>query len=313
MTASSTGMLAAVGCRSNVQLGQRHRACGGRGQLGAGLVADDQQPGDRLRPGRERDADEPLIEPALGGGRISRVGSRGAQIRPELGVYVLGAIAPADRARVRRHLASCPGCREELVGLAGLPALLRAVPAATVLQLSRERPPDPSGPPEPLVEGLIARVAAIRRRRRWTLAAAAAVLAAAAAAGWAAQAVHPAAAPPRAAPAWWAAGGVNAATGARAAVRYTPQPWGTELEASVTGIPPCTPCQIWAITASGHHAAGGSWTVTRSAPHAWYPASVPFPAASLAGFDITVGGKVLVAIPLRPGTSPEAAGPASAP
>ena len=68
-----------------------------------------------------------------------------AQIRPELGVYVLGAIAPADRARVSRHLASCPGCREELAGLAGLPALLRAVPAATALQLSGERPPDPSG------------------------------------------------------------------------------------------------------------------------------------------------------------------------
>ena len=31
-----------------------------------------------------------------------------ALIRPELGVYVLGVIAPADRARVSRHLASCP-------------------------------------------------------------------------------------------------------------------------------------------------------------------------------------------------------------
>ena len=241
-----------------------------------------------------------------------------AQIRPELGVYVLGAIAPADRARVSRHLASCPGCREELAGLAGLPALLRAVPAATALQLSEERPPDPSGPPEPLVEGLIARVAAVRRRRRWSLAAAAAVLAAAAAAGWAEQALHPAAAPPRAAPSWWAAaaGGFNAATGARAAVRYTPQPWGTQLEASVSGIPPGTPCQIWATTASGHQAAGGSWTVTRSDPHAWYPASVPFPAGSLAGFDITTGGTVLVAIPLRPGTPPTpstVAAPASVP
>ena len=234
-----------------------------------------------------------------------------AQIRPELGVYLLGAIAPADRARVSRHLASCPGCREELAGLAGLPALLRAVPAATALQLSEERPPHPSGPPEPLLEGLIARVAAVRRRRRWSLAAAAAVLAAAAAAGWAEQALHPAAAPPRAAPSWWAAaaGGFNAATGARAAVRYTPQPWGTQLEASVSGIPPGTPCQIWATTASGHQAAGGSWTVTRSDPHAWYPASVPFPAGSLAGLDSTAGGKVLVAIPLPTARHPMPPGP----
>jgi anti-sigma factor RsiW len=36
-----------------------------------------------------------------------------AQVRPELGVYVLGAIAPADRAMVDRHLASCPRCRDD--------------------------------------------------------------------------------------------------------------------------------------------------------------------------------------------------------
>jgi hypothetical protein len=235
------------------------------------------------------------------------------QIRPELGVYVLGAIAPADRARVSSHLASCPGCREELAGLSGLPALLRRVPPATVVQLSGERPPDPSGPPEPLAEGLIGRVAAVRRRRRRTLAAAAAVLAAAAVAGWAPQLLRGAVPPPPSAASWWAAGGVNAATGTRAAVRYTPQPWGTELEASVSGIPPGTRCQIWATTASGHEMAGGSWTVTRSAPHAWFPASVPFPAGSLTGFDITADGKILVAIPLRPGTPPTAAGPGSAP
>jgi hypothetical protein len=113
--------------------------------------------------------------------------------------------------------------------------------------------------------------------------------------------VYPAAPPLPAASAWWAAGGVNAVTGARAAVRYAAQPWGTELEASVSGIPPGTRCQIWAATGGGHQAAGGSWTVTRGDPNAWYPASVPFPAASLAGFDITAGGTVLVAIPLRPG------------
>lgn len=64
------------------------------------------------------------------------------QIRPELGVYVLGAIAPADRAIVDRHLASCPRCREEITGLAGLPALLRKVPFDAVMQLSGERPQD---------------------------------------------------------------------------------------------------------------------------------------------------------------------------
>jgi hypothetical protein len=65
------------------------------------------------------------------------------------------------------------------------------VPLATVLDLSAERPPGSSGLREPLLDGLIGRVAAVRHRRRRALAAAAAVLAAAAAA-WAAQAPHPA-------------------------------------------------------------------------------------------------------------------------
>jgi len=237
------------------------------------------------------------------------------QIRPELGVYVLGAIAPADRAIVDRHLASCPRCREEVAGLAGLPALLRKVPIDAFMQLSGERPQDSPGPPEALLDGLLGRVAAVRRRRRRSLAAAAAVLAATAAVGWAAQALQPAAQPHRAAASWWAAAadGFDAATGARAAVRYTAQPWGTEVEASVSGIRPGTPCQIWAITATGQQAAGGGWTVTRSDLHAWYTASVPFPAGSLASFDITAHHKVLVTIPLRPGMQPTPANAASVP
>jgi len=83
------------------------------------------------------------------------------------------------------------------------------------------------------------------------------------------------------------------------------------VEARVIGIRPGTPCQIWAVTAIGQQAAGGGWTVTRSDLHAWYPASVPFPAGSLASFDITAHRKVLVTIPLRPGTRPAPANAAS--
>jgi hypothetical protein len=44
-----------------------------------------------------------------------------------LGVYVLGAIDPAERALVDAHLVTCRDCRDELAGLAGLPALLARV------------------------------------------------------------------------------------------------------------------------------------------------------------------------------------------
>jgi predicted anti-sigma-YlaC factor YlaD len=50
------------------------------------------------------------------------------QLRRELGVYLLGAISPADRSALKSHLASCADCRDQLADLAGLPGLLRRVP-----------------------------------------------------------------------------------------------------------------------------------------------------------------------------------------
>ena len=183
--------------------------------------------------------------------------SQCARIRLELGVYVLGAIAPADRARVSRHLASCPGCRGEAAGLARLPALLgarRHRPAAVRGAPGRslrpggtaggwaDRPGGRGSPPAAVAPG------GSRRGPR-----------PAAAAGWAPQVLHRAAPPHRAAPRWWAAAeGSNAATGARAAVRYSPQPWGTGLEASVNGIAAGTPGQIWAATPAGHRTVNGT-------------------------------------------------------
>ena len=225
-----------------------------------------------------------------------------AQIRQELGVYVLGAIAPARRAVVNRHLESCPRCRDELAGLAGIPAMLRRVPAATV-EPSGQRPgSDGPGPQPSLPDGLLHRVAALRRQRRWRLAAAAAVLAGAAAAGWVPHLLHPTAPPLQATTTWWTAtaNGSDPATRVGATVRYASKSWGTELEAIIAGVASGTACQIWAITVSGQHAAAGGWIITAGDQHAWYPASVPFPAAALVGFDITADGRILVTIPLRP-------------
>jgi predicted lipoprotein with Yx(FWY)xxD motif len=66
-----------------------------------------------------------------------------AGIRPQLGVFLTGAIAPADRVVVVRHLTACASCRAELAGLAGLPALLRRPP---VQAAAREPPADNTAP-----------------------------------------------------------------------------------------------------------------------------------------------------------------------
>jgi predicted lipoprotein with Yx(FWY)xxD motif len=119
-----------------------------------------------------------------------------AGIRAQLGIYVFGAITPADRATVVRHLATCPGCRDELVGLAALPGLLlrpSAIaaafafddPAAGPERAGPERAgPERAGPEEVLLDRTLGVINQQRRHRRRQVAMAATALAAAAAAGW---------------------------------------------------------------------------------------------------------------------------------
>jgi hypothetical protein len=73
-----------------------------------------------------------------------------AGIRSQLGVYLTGAIAPADRAAVVRHLAACADCRAELAGLAALPALLRRPPVQAAAQAF---PEDEAGPDDTGADG----------------------------------------------------------------------------------------------------------------------------------------------------------------
>src|SRR5260221_11275387 len=87
-----------------------------------------------------------------------------AQIRNELGVYVLGAIEPGERARVGRHVAWCSRCRDELAGLAGLPGLLRTLAAGEALRAWSDEASEPS--PGPPLEELTRQGATTRRRPR---------------------------------------------------------------------------------------------------------------------------------------------------
>jgi predicted lipoprotein with Yx(FWY)xxD motif len=142
-----------------------------------------------------------------------------AGIRPQLGVYLTGAIAPADRVAVVRHLTACDGCRAELAGLAGLPALLRRPPVQAAAQEPRTDNTEPdntatyypdAGHPDAgypvagysdagrMPERLVRRVARRRRRRRWLLVAAACALVAAAGVGWALRLQGPSAPGPQA-------------------------------------------------------------------------------------------------------------------
>jgi anti-sigma factor RsiW len=231
------------------------------------------------------------------------------EIRHALGVYVLGAIEPADRAQVDEHLATCAECREELASLAGLPALLRRVPTAEAERLAVADQADSATdgtPRDDLLPSLLARTAQTRRVRRWReLAAAAAVAVLALGAGAAGASVLGSGTSPSASsshvqvPAkhtWHTVSAVDSTTGATLTVKYASVPWGTTMTVRVSGIPAGTVCEFVVTDTNGRHFVVGGWRVNYRGWPVWYPASTWLPDASLGSFQVTADGKVMASV-----------------
>ena len=224
------------------------------------------------------------------------------EIRQALGVYVLGAIDPAERAQVDEHLATCPDCREELASLAGLPAMLRKVPVMEAERLAAaEAELDAlEMPSEQMLTSLVERTSNVRRMdriHRWRrLAAAAAVVLVALGGGAAiATALQPGTHPsgPSAAVHWhFASSNKN---GIHLTVMYRGVESGAEVRANVTGLTPGTVCQLQAVSQQGQVMVLGGWQYWNGA--AWYPASTSIAPGSISAFELTVNGKVVAAAP----------------
>jgi hypothetical protein len=250
------------------------------------------------------------------GGLLGAVSSNGpcGAVRLELGVYLLGAIEPADRSIVDRHLADCAGCREELAGLAALPGLLRRASPQEASVLAGDDPSPGRGenlPSGPALRHLLTGAGRDRRRyvrSRVAIAAGAGLVAGAGViTGW--HAVHPAAERPAAsAPAWaMPSRAANPRTGVTATVRYAARVWGLQLSVQVSGIPAGTTCELDVISRQGQVTTAGGWTIGGGRASR-YPASSPVVLADVRGFAIASGSRTLVNVPVAvhgkaPGTT----------
>jgi anti-sigma-K factor RskA len=218
------------------------------------------------------------------------------EIRQLLGVYVVGAIDPAERALVDEHLEWCHDCREELSSLAGLPALLGRVPLADAERLAEgdDGVPEESEPPAELLGSLLERVAARRRHRRWRgiLALAAAVAIAAGGAAGVVSALQPSSPRP-------AAEAVQASNeGVTAQVSYSSTPWhGSAMRIGVMGIPSGTRCEFWVVGPGGRRWQAGAWTIGQGYQEHWFWVSSPVAASQVSGFQITAHGRTVISIP----------------
>ncbi len=217
--------------------------------------------------------------------------------RELLGVYVVGAIEPNERSLVEAHLSQCYKCREELAGLAVLPALLHRIPVAEAEQLTQaDLPAGTADDPAPRVlYGLLAQVRARRRTRRLrtVLAVAAALIVAvgggaAVTAGLDQQQQS-------------ANRQLETAAGHRGKlsviVRYGQDRLGTEMWVRVSGVRQWTQCKIWVVAKNGRSELAGGWLVGPGGDGLWYPSQANVPIGKVTSFTLTASGKVLMRIP----------------
>ncbi|HTW20572.1 MAG TPA: zf-HC2 domain-containing protein [Mycobacteriales bacterium] len=176
-----------------------------------------------------------------------------------LGVYVVGALDPAERAEVDAHLEQCAACRAELASLAGLPELLDRLSIEDFPLELMAAPAD-----------LFDRVAARAREedeqrtrrgllsttyRRLTAVAAAAVLVAGASVGAVALAHHDQ--HPR-------SSFTATQSGVTMRVTLASQASGTGLNVTVSGLPRDEHCQLIAVGKDGTRDVAGRWDATYS-------------------------------------------------
>jgi hypothetical protein len=224
-------------------------------------------------------------------------------MRQSLGVYVTGAIDPAERMLLDLHLATCAECREELAGLAGLPALLGRVPRHDAERIIEESADlrDLEEPPAELLSRLLREVAARRAAGRWRgiVSAAAAVIFAIAAGVAGAHFLIPGGSPgarPPVAAQLETVRGFDPKTRVTGVISYHRTDYGTAMDVWVKGITPGTSCTLWVDNPDGTRMPAGSWTVAAGHEDADYPASASISEQNVHGFEIWSHGHKLLQI-----------------
>jgi hypothetical protein len=222
--------------------------------------------------------------------------------RLSLGVYVLGAIDPAERALVDAHLVTCRDCRDELAGLAGLPALLARVNPDEISRICADdtvRTVPDDRPPGELIGTVLDLAAARRRRTRWRFAATAAAVVAIAGGlfGGLSSITTTRTIPIPTTPAgthWDTVETTSSVTGASASVAYSHEMWGDAFEVLVDHIPVGTTCQLMVVHPDGTRTQVAEWTTASDEGQVWYSGSMASTAKPISSFQITADKKVLL-------------------
>jgi hypothetical protein len=203
----------------------------------------------------------------------------------ELGAFVLHALAPDEDEQVRRHVATCEECRDEVGELSFTASLLSLLTLEDLEQLDAD---NGGSAPEAGV-----RPAAGRRPRRRTMLAVAAALAATAVIP-AAHLLHQ----PDSAPAATVVHATDGATHVTAAVSLARQDSGTRVHLNLSGAYPQGWCALVAHSRSGRTDTAATWRADADGA-ADVDGTTAIPTSQLDELDVVTGsGRVLVRIPV---------------
>lgn len=194
-----------------------------------------------------------------------------------IGVFLLGA-EDAERDSFEQHLPSCHRCQTELSELANLPALLAAAKAAGEPMASGPRASDlmvsdlmavdpmtdrPALPVHDLLDRVLTEIATERttrdRHRRITLIAAVALILAGSLGGILYVLNDQ---PPTPTPVPVPVAGASSSFGVSAMTSVHPQPGGTRIDMTLSGLTRDTSCQLVAKATDGRTETAASWRVT---------------------------------------------------
>ena len=223
-----------------------------------------------------------------------------------LSAYLLGALEPAERTAVERHVAHCARCQAELVQLAPLVGLLRHTPFEELSDTAAARAQHPTMPnprsigvapigASPTGAGAFA-FTGRRLRRPGRVLTAAAVAVATAGAGLGVYlgtvASGPASHPPA-----LTVSATSPATRISASATLTPNQSGTAIQLQLAGLPPAITCHLVVHARDGRTETAATWA-------SGYSTAVSIPASTSIGpQDISTldvldsSGRLLVQIP----------------
>ncbi|HEX6446948.1 MAG TPA: zf-HC2 domain-containing protein [Streptosporangiales bacterium] len=203
-----------------------------------------------------------------------------------LGAYVLGAVSPAERESVERHLNECETCRAEIVGLAPLPGLLSRVSVDDIAEQPVADPPPAELPPRP-------RHRSPMMRRRWVLAImGVCLLMLVVAVGGL---ILPGSRHPETSAATAVLTGSDATSGVSGTATVTARRWGTGVSLRLRYVQLSAHCRLVVNARNGTSEVAGSWVATSRLDDTDIPGASSVQLNQIASMDVyTSTGKRLV-------------------